>query len=277
MWRFSVLAKMLRDQTLQIVGFGITLAAIAALDVFIWPAYKDPLQNFEVPPALQALIGDLNIATAPGFLASEFYSWIPILLIVYAVIAGTGAIAGEESAGSLDLLMAQPVTRSSFVLQKAAAACLGSALIVAIGYLGFVISVPFVNIAVSLNDIAIASANMLPLTLFFFALSLWLGAVAPSRAVASAVAVGVATVGYFLYSLSNGVEALRNLRYASPFYYYGTGDALVHGADWPHVGLLLGLAVLFVAAALRAFARRDVTTGGASDIGLAGVLRRVVA
>jgi ABC-2 type transport system permease protein len=277
MWRFSVFTKVLRDQALQIAGFGLTLAAIAALDVFIWPAYKDPLQNFEVPPALQALIGDLNIATAPGFLASEFYSWIPILLIVYAVIAGTGAIAGEESSGSLDLLMAQPVTRGSFVLQKAAATCIGSVLIVGIGYLGFVISVPFVSISVSLADIAVASANMLPITLFFLALSLWLGAVAPSRALASGVAIGVATAGYFLYSLSNGVEAFRDLRYASPFYYYGTGDALVHGPDWAHIGLLLGLAVLFVGASLRAFAGRDVTTGGASDIGLRGVLRRVIA
>jgi ABC-2 type transport system permease protein len=277
MWRFSVLRKVLRDQALQIAGFGLTLAAIAALDVFIWPAYKDPLQNFEVPPALQAFLGDLNIATAPGFLASEFYSWIPILLIVYAIIAGTGAIAGEESAGSLDLMMAQPVSRRSFVLQKAAATAIGSVLIVAIGYLGFVISIPFVNIAVTLGDVAIASANMLPITLFFFGLSLWLGAVAPSRGIASGAAIGVATLGYFLYSLANGVDALSGVRYASPFYYYGTGDALIHGFNWPHVALLLGMAGALVVAALRTFEHRDVVTGGASEIGVAGILRRVVA
>ncbi|HYM14121.1 MAG TPA: ABC transporter permease subunit [Dehalococcoidia bacterium] len=277
MLRCSVLTKVLREQRIQVAGFGLALAVIAALDVFIWPAYRDPLQNFQVPPALQALIGDLNIATAPGFLASEFYSWIPILLIVFAVIAGTGAIAGEEGSGSLDLLLAQPVSRRSLVLQKVAATCIGSALIVSIGYLGFLVSIPFVSIAVSLGDVAMASANMLPITLFFFALSLWLGAVSPSRGMASGLAIGVATVSYFLYSLANGVQALRSVRYASPFYYYGTGDALVHGLNWWHIGLLLGIAVLFVVAALRAFERRDVVTGGASDIGLTGVLRRIVA
>jgi hypothetical protein len=76
--------------------------------------------------------------------------------------------------------------------------------------------------------------------------------------------------------VANGVDALRNLRYASPFYYYGTGEALVHGFDWPHIGLLLGLAAIFVLAALRTFERRDVVTGGATDIGVAGMLRRAV-
>jgi len=274
--RYSVLAKTLRDQRWQIAGFGLALLLIAALDVSIWPAYRDQLQNFEVPPALQAFLGDMSIATGPGFLSAEFFSWIPILLIVYAILAGTGAIAGEESAGSMDLLLAQPVTRRSLVLQKTAAVCAGSALIVAIGYAGFALTIPFVEIDVSLGDVAVASANMLPITLLFFALSLWFGAAAPSRAMAAGAAIGVVTAGYFLYTVANGVEALRGLRYASPFYYYGSGTSLVKGINWPHVGLLLGLAVLFVAAALRAFERRDVSTGGGSEIGVGAMLRRAV-
>lgn len=276
MSRYSVLAKSLRDQRWQIAGFGVALLLIAALDVAIWPAYRDPLQNFQVPAALQAFLGDLSIATGAGFLSAEFFSWVSILLIVYAVLAGTGAIAGEESAGSMDLLLAQPVTRRSLVLQKTAAVCIGSVLIVAVGYAGFALTMPFVEIDVTLGDVAIASANMLPVTLFFFALSLWFGAAAPSRAMAAGATIAVVTAGYFLYTVANGVEALRGLRYASPFYYYGAGTSLVEGLNWPHVGLLLGLAVLFVAAALRAFERRDVTTGGATEIGVTAMLRRAV-
>ena len=115
MHRFSVLRKSLRDQKWQIAGFGVSLAAIAVMDLFIWPAYRDQLQNFEMPAALEGFLGGLSISTPEGFLTSEYFSWVPILLIVYAVIQGTGAIAGEESAGTMDLLLAQPVSRRLMV------------------------------------------------------------------------------------------------------------------------------------------------------------------
>jgi hypothetical protein len=37
----------------QVVGFGLSLALIAMMDMFIWPAYRDQLQNFELPPAFR--------------------------------------------------------------------------------------------------------------------------------------------------------------------------------------------------------------------------------
>lgn len=276
--RASIFLKSLREERWQALGFGLSLMLIAAMDVYIWPSYRDTLQNFDIPPAIQAFMGtDLSFATGAGFLSGEFFSWIPILLIVYAVIQGTGAIAGEEGSGTLDLLLAQPIARRDVVLQKAGAVVVGSVLIVALGWLGFALSIPFVDINVSLADTAIASANMLPITLLFFAVSLWAGAVAPSRAMASAVAIGVATATYFISTLANGVESLRNLRYATPFYYYGSGTPLVRSIDWWHVALLLGIAAAFVALTLRSFERRDVSTGGASDVDLTGVLRRMIA
>src|SRR5581483_5163390 len=125
---FSVSWRSARDQRWQVIGFSAALALMAMLDMFIWPAYRDTLQNFEIPPALQAIVGvELQIGTPAGFLSAEYYSWITILLIVYVAIEGTGAIAGEESAGTMDLLLAQPVSRSRVVLEKALATVVGSA------------------------------------------------------------------------------------------------------------------------------------------------------
>lgn len=274
--RASIFAKSLRDQRWQVLGFGLALMTIAAMDVYIWPAYRDTLQNFEIPAAIEAFLGsDLGFSTGAGFLSGEYFSWIPILLIVFAVIQGTAVIAGEESSGTMDLLLAQPISRREVIQQKAAAVLVGAVLIVAIGWCGFAISIPFVDIDVSLMDTAIASANMLPIVLLFFALSLWAGAVAPSRAVASAIVIALATAAYFISTLANGVDSLRNLRYATPFYYYGAGRPLVHGIEWWHVGLLLGIAAVFVALTVRTFEARDISTGGSADVDVAGMLRRV--
>ena len=273
----SVFAKSLRDQRWQILGFGVTLALVAALDVLLWPSYRDTLQNLQIPPALQALLGtDLSLATPAGFLSSEFFSWTPVLLIVCAVIQGTGAVAGEESAGTLELLLAQPVPRSSVLVQKAAAVCIGAVLILAIAFCGFALTVPFVAIDVTLVDVGAGVLNMLPITLLFFGLALWLGAYAPSRGLASAIAVGVATAAYVLNTFAVGIDALRGLRWATPFYYYGSGLPLVDGIRWWHFGLLAGVAAGFFALSLWAFARRDIGTAGGSDVDVVGGLRRLL-
>jgi ABC-2 type transport system permease protein len=273
--RFSVLRKSLRDQKWQIAGFGLALALMAALDLSIWPAYRDQLQNFEMPAALEGFLGGLSISTPEGFLTTEYFSWIPILLIVYAVIQGTAAIAGEESSGTIDLLLAQPVTRQLMVTEKAVAVVIGTTVIVAIGLAGFAVTLPLVDIDISFVSIAVACANILPITLLFFGVSLWLGAVAPNRALASAVVIGLATAFYFMNMLASAVDALDWLNFGTPFFYYGDGPPLAEGIVWWHAGLLLGGALLLFLATLRSFATRDVATGGATDVSVGTIWRRV--
>lgn len=274
----SVFRMTLRDQRWPVLGYGLALLIFAATSVWLWPSVRDTLQNFEVPPALEAIIGsNVNFATPEGYLSGRYFGWTEILVIVFAIIAGTGAIAGEEGAGTIELLLAQPIARAAAVLEKLAALVIAAGAIVATGFVGFLISVPTVEIDISIVDLAIGCATMLPITLFFLALAFWAGAVAPSRATAAAALIGVATIAYFIYTLSNGIGSVQWMRYATPFYYYGNGASLTHGVEWWHVGLLLGLAAIFVGLTLRTFERRDVSVGGATDLGVRGVMRRIVA
>jgi len=276
-YRLNVVEKTLRDQKWQIVGFGTALLLMAALIVYIWPSYRTTIASIQLPEAVQALLGsDLAYSTAPGFISAEYFSWIPILLIVYTIIQGTGAIAGEEGSGTIDLLMSQPLTRTGMVIQKTVGVCIGSALIAGFGFLGFLLSVPFIDIDITLKGAALACANMLPMALLYYAVSLWFGSVLPNRTYAAGGAIALATAGYFLNTIAAAVSSLSWLKYASPFYYYGAGLPLVKGIDWAHAMLLLGVAALFVGLAMRSFARRDITIGGASNLRLRDMLGRVL-
>ena len=275
MIRYSIFRKSLRDQRWQSLGFGLALMAMSSTSVLLWPSARDALQQFELPKAVQAFLGSkLSIATAAGYLSARYFGWVEILLIVYAVIQGTGAIAGEESAGTIDLLLSQPVRRADIVLQKCVAFVCGLTVAVGLGVLGFAAAIPFVRIDVSIADTAIASANMLPMILLFFAFALWAGAVAPNRGAAAGLSVGVATAAYFINTLATGVESLQNLKYATPFYYYGAGLPLVQGVSLPHVGLLMGATVGLAALALAIFDRRDLGAGSGVELKLPGLLRR---
>ena len=46
---------------------------------------------------------------------------VPLLLMIAAIGAGAGAIAGEEERGTLELLLANPLSRRRLVLEKTAA------------------------------------------------------------------------------------------------------------------------------------------------------------
>ena len=46
---------------------------------------------------------------------------VPLLLLIAAIGAGARATAGEEERGTLDLLLANPISRRRLVLEKLAA------------------------------------------------------------------------------------------------------------------------------------------------------------
>lgn len=274
----SVFWRTLRDQRWQIIGFALAMALMSSTTVWLWPSVRDTLANLDLPDAIQALLGsDLNFATAAGYLSGRYFAWTIMLVVVYVVIAGTGAIAGEESAGTMDVLLAQPVPRRAVLLEKVAGIVLATAIIIAGGFVGFVLSIPTVRIDIALVDVAIACANMLPICLLFLTLSLWAGAVAPNRGTAAGVVIALTTASYFVYTLSNGMESLQGLRYATPFYYYGAGLPLVNGIVWWHVAVLLVPAGALMWLTLRTFERRDVSAGGATDLSAGSVMRRIVA
>ena len=76
----------------------------------------------QYPDSLMAMFGasDLaNIATPAGYLNAELFGFmVPMLMAVFAVGRGGGAVAGEERAGTMELLLSQPVSRSKLVLEK---------------------------------------------------------------------------------------------------------------------------------------------------------------
>jgi ABC-2 type transport system permease protein len=273
----SVARKALWDARWQVVGYGLTLLSMAALTAGTWPSFRDELALIEIPAAIRAFIGgdELSFATGAGYLNARYFSWTILLLLVFAITQGTGAIAGEEGAGTMDLLLALPVRRANLVLARTAAFLVSTAIIILIGYLGFVLTVPFIDIDVTLWDTFVASANMIFVTIAFFGLSLWLGAVAPTRAHAIAVAIGLLTAAYFSDVIAVGISSLDWLRYASPFYYYGRGLPLVHGVNWWHAALLTGIGAGFSLLAIRTFDHRDVTIGGATSMTLRQLAQRI--
>jgi ABC-2 type transport system permease protein len=259
---FVVFRKTLRDLRWQVFWYGLGLAALAALIVYIYPSYQQQLQDFEIPEALRALVGDADFATPEGFLATEFFSWVPILTIIFAIMAGTSTLAGEEAEGTLDLLLAQPVSRRTLALEKMAGFAVSAFLIVALTNAGWLVSVPFVDMDVSYGRLFVATLELAPIVLSLGAAAIWCGAIFPDRKLATGVVSAFAVASYFLNYLANLVEAIEPLGWLSVFHYAGSVDTITGSFDPLNDVICLALAGAFAGLALTSFERRDLGVRG---------------
>ncbi|GAB4338945.1 MAG: hypothetical protein Kow0010_27270 [Dehalococcoidia bacterium] len=261
-----VARKALRDMRTAALAVGAVNVLMAALVIGLYPEFKDMLGDLEeLPPIYQAFLGQAGGYDTPeGFIAAEFFSWIPLLIITVAIIGGTGALAGEESAGTMDLLLAQPIARWRLVVEKALGITVALVAMALVALPGFVAMLPFFDTDISVWKLALATAGMVPLGLLYLGLSLWAAAALPTRTSAVVAVVGLAVAAYILHTLGAVVPWLDTARKFQPFYWADGSRPLVEGLSAAWAGwnvLLLTLATGTLACAVYSFERRDIASG----------------
>lgn len=265
----SVALKTLHDLRRGFLWWSIGLAGMVALMVSVYPTVRaNPALNRLVqqyPDALKAFIGfggEVDYLSAAGYLGSELFSFmVPLLLLVAAIGAGARAVAGEEEAGTLELLLSCPVSRRRLVFEKLAALALEVAGLGVVLVLSLWVGARAVSMEVSLSHLAAATTSAILLALAYGALALLLGAATGRRALTAAVVAAAAVAAYLVASLAPLVDLLEPAKLASPFYHYSAGDPLLHGLAAGHALLLVAIVVGAGLLAPLALERRDVGVG----------------
>jgi ABC-2 type transport system permease protein len=242
----------------------VMVYVVALAGIAYGPLYslipRDLLDVFNgLPRELLALVGNADMTTPEGFYTVEGFGLvIPIAMITMAVVVGARALAGEEGDRTMGLLLANPVRRSTVVLQKVAAMIL---LVAVTGLVTFAATVAgsFIGgLGMDIGNIAAISLLAALLALLVGGLALFLGAISGRVSTAVQGAAGIAIVAYLLNSFLPLNESLAGLARISPFYYYLGADPLTNGLEWSHAALLAGLFIVLVALAVVAFGRRDI-------------------
>jgi ABC-2 type transport system permease protein len=247
-----------------IAGIGLFLV----VNVATWPAiegqsgYDDLLDD--MPEAMLALFGiegGMSITSPGGFLVSQVFGFIlPLLLAVLAVTVGSRAIAGEEEQHTLDLLLAQPVSRGRVYGEKFAAM---TAIVIGVGVASWfvlVISCAVVGLPVGIVDLGVATAADVLFGLQTGALALAVGAATGRRAAAIALASAVALAGVVLESLAAVSSPVASVRWLAPFHFVNGNIPLLHGLRPIDAAVLAGLTAAAGFVGLVLFGRRDVAS-----------------
>lgn len=252
----------------QILGWGIALALYALLMVQFYSTLLDEQEQFQqlidsYPKEIAAFVGGMDDIFAPsGYLDTYIFSLMPLILGVFAVLIGSGLLAGDEESGRLDLILAHPVSRSALFWGRLAALTVATAAILALIWLGLALPSRWTPLKdVNLIEMLQPCLSLLAALLFFSTLALLLSMLLPSRRMA-AMTAGILLVGsYFLNGLAYLNPDIEPVARLSPLYYYQGGRALdSFNAAW-FIGLF-AVALLFALLAWWRFQRRDIRVGG---------------
>ena len=257
----TIVRKTLRDLRWQVVGWGLGLAGLAAMLVLLYPAIAEQFEGVEMENIGFGEIQDLS--DPRQFFQVEFFTWAPVLMTVFAIIVGGALLAGEEGAGTLELLLSQPLTRRALFLGKLAGVALAVLGVLALAGLGFLLTAPFVDLkgAVAAGELVVAPFSLLPFAWFALAATVLAATLTPTRGRAAALMTAGAFVAYALNLTASLVTSLDWLRFLTPYYYADAQRVLTEGTVWWHQAALLAAALACAALALAVFERREIGVG----------------
>lgn len=265
----SVFAKTLRDSrraTLIVGGaLGLLTVVVAAgiISQFDTPAARQEIRNIveSVPPIMQGLAGKpVNVETLGGYLQYKYGGFFPLVIGLWSILALAGTLAGESGRGSLDLVVAAPISRRRIAIEKVLGHVLMLAVAMAlVGGATALAGSAFTSLAG--DEISVGAA---------FSFALWLGlmaliagavafALAPfvGRGSAAGIAGALMLGGYLLNGYQAAIPELAPFAYVSWFDWTGDHIPLAGRYDWPSVALVALVSVALLAAGVEAFVRRD--------------------
>jgi ABC-2 type transport system permease protein len=252
----------------QIIGWGIGLALYGLMIIPMYESLGSQPEKFQqmisgYPPEFLAFFGaDVNSPLTPtGFLSMYAFSMLPVIIGVFAVIAGSGLIVNDEERGRLDLIMAHPVGRPPFFWGRFLG-LLGAALsIMVLAWFGFSVMLARSSMGFTWGQMAVPFVSLLVQTMLYATLGLLLSMLLPSRNLAAMITGSVMVLSYLISSLSFLNQRLDLAARLLPYHYFQTVMSFKElNPSW--LFGLLGISLIFTILAYLRFSRRDIRLSG---------------
>lgn len=269
----TVFTQAMRRWTWQIVGWGGSLFVLALYLMWLYQPMLDQQAQLKDlfdaygPEMLSFFGGTADIFSAGGYLSFSFFSYITVAVGILALVLGSGLVAADEEKGTLDLILAHPISRTALFWGRWLA--LLAALVITLGltWAGFALGQPLAELDATLWELLLPHLSLLAVLSLFASLALCLSLLLPSRSAAASLTGGLLVASYIVTSLAAVNDRLAQINRLSPLKYYQGGSA-VDGLNWGYWLGLAGAALVFAGLAWLLFLRRDIRVSGEGNWGL---------
>lgn len=254
----------LRIERRSLIAWAAGFVFVVLLYLVFYPSIKSNADAYRkaiegLPEALRQFAGGNDPVSPAGYLQGQFFASLgAILFYVFAIGRGARAIAGDEQEGTLELVMAAPVSRTRIVLERALALALETVAVAAVTWIAFVALDPLFELGdVSAGRLAAAVASLALGAYGLALLTLAVGAVTGQKALALGIGAAVASAAFLFTTLAPLSDALTARQELSPAWQAFGYRPVVAGIEWGSLGVLAAEAAVFLAIAVWGFRRRD--------------------
>ena len=267
MW--TIFTRILKDRRLLILIYTFSTVAFLWMYVGFFPSFKDQTASIEqmMSSYPESLMKAFNIdlksfSTVEGFVATEQFSFVWPIIVIFMLVGFAGAaFSGEVEKGTVELLLAQPISRIKIFIARYLA---GISMLIFFVTLSIFALMPLCKI----YDIALTTDHIYSMGLLSFlfglaiySIAMFLSSVFSDKGKVYFISGGILVLMYVLNILAGIKENLSDLKYGSFFYYFNPTKALVYGDidRWSYL-IFLGTAVILFILSLIWISKRDVTT-----------------
>lgn len=253
-----IFRKTLRDEAVKSLVFLVLMTGALALAVFYYPTYAENrgLVARLVPIFVKGMIADMLKDEYIGYFVFQHYvKGLLFLSAAAAIFIGMGAVSKEVETGTIQVLLAKPVGRTSVLLRKAAALAIALVFpIVASSFLGVALS-RAVGETVPLAATILASVHASLFATALLSVTL-LSSVAFDEQIKAGGWAGVLVAAEIVLFLVDDMRRYSFFDLAS----YGSYRKIFVGGTYPwrEASILAAVTVTALGAAVVIFRRKDV-------------------
>ncbi len=264
---FTVIRYTLRRAQGTIIGWGIGLTALGLMmgSLFDMVASSGDLMMAyaEALPEFAELFNFSAMSSPIGWLDVEYFSFMPLIIGLFATGIGASMVVKNEEDGTLDLILAHPVSRTKLFWGRFIANTIVLEILLIISWASLLLTMTWSeNFTLPALDLILPFISLFNILMLFMTLSLLFSLIFPGRSMASMLTGMLVVAGFFITLLSGLVEDLEKVADFSPLTYLETSSAINNGLNmtWFAIftGIYLGLALL----SWQLFLRRDIRVGG---------------
>ena len=263
MWLRSIFLKTLGDSRIAILAWGLGIGAIAPLIFTLVPTLladseaRASVLALTRHPAIRVFAEPVDVLTPGGYATWRLALILP-LLGIWALLATSRSLRGEEESGALDLLLSLP--RSRFHVATAKLLATGLALVLIGGLIGIAAFAggQLTGAGISLTAAMLFGLNAALLASVFGGCALLVSQFTRGRRSAAGFTGVLLGLSVMMTSAGRAIPGAEWVGRLSPLYYFERSKPLVNVVDPLAMLTMAALAAVMSVAGVALFLCRDV-------------------
>lgn len=246
----SLLVLELRRTRLQLAAYAVVVAIYGAVVAALYPTVLETAELIEpylelVPQGfLEAFEMGGGISSPGSYFGSQFFQVWVIVAAMFGIGLGTRGAAAENAAGTIEIALSTPLSRTRYLLSTIGAQVIGMALLAAVAVVSVVAVGPLIDIAFDLGAFAVVGVLSFAFGCAMAGVSTLVSVATLDRGRSIGFGALALILMYLLIMVAAIEPTVEGLKYLSAFHYYRPAAAIDKGV------MPLGETALFMAVAL---------------------------